>query len=162
VADSIPELITQSIVTSLNGKSITVNGVSKTITCERERIVNIVEGRYPFAVVREPHIDKTQRAHRVYACKAWYQIEIEDNTVNDDYSPDETVVPIGKIYGNFNSDIMKLIASNNTRGGIALLTEFETADIYFDNERGVPIARSLVEVSVNFMVNENDFYITGG
>lgn len=156
------EEITQNLETSFDGQSITYNGVSKTITCERERHVNIIDNRFPFLKLSGPIIEVLRRERNRVYCSLHYMIEFIDDSINDKYDPDVVVNPIGEVLGTVEVDLMKIAMSNPTRGGYAKKTEWEGSGYYFDDDEGVSLFVKYVELAVETNVIAENPYITGG
>ena len=123
MADCITELITSNLVSAIDGKVIVIAGVNRTLTCERERFVNLANDRYPLVLLSGPIVQVDTRAHRTMNCNIHYQLLMSDNSVVDDYSPVATVDPITKTYGNAAADLIKLVMVSPNRGGNAQHTE---------------------------------------
>lgn len=162
MANSIPDLISDDFVTSINGATIEINGKSQVITCERERLINTIGNRYPYVFISGPIIEKENRSHRTYHLKLMYQIVFIDNTVNDEYLEDEAVTPVSKMYGNVISDINSLVMSERQRGGNAQDTDFAGAGQSIDIEDGIPEYSCYLNYIVTSVLVDTDFYKTGG
>lgn len=162
MADSISELISLNLESAFHGKTITIGGVSKTITCERERFVNVIGDRYPFICLQGPYCDVVSRAHLIANCSLYYLATFCDNTIKDDYSPSIAVQPAAKVLGNVAADIIKLAMLDRTRGGNAFDTTWEGWDYYIDNDGDTPELFIMMQFNVRCAIRDTDPYYTGG
>jgi len=161
MADSIPELITKNLEAAIHGKSITIASVSKTITCERERFVNVIGDRYPFGALQGPFCDVMSRAHLIAQCNLYYVVTLCD-AIADDYNPTVAVDPVTKVVGNAASDLVKLVMLDRTRGGYATDTTWEGFDYFINSDGDTPEMYVTVQFAVKCFLRDSDPYFTGG
>lgn len=156
------EEITQNIESSFNGQSITYNGEAKTITCERERFVNIIDNRYPFLKLSGPIIEVLKRERNRVYCSLHYIAEFIDDSINDSYDPNTTVIPISEVLGSVEIDLMKIIMADRERGGYAKNTEWEGSGYYFDDDEGISLFVKWLQLRVETNVIAENPYNVGG
>lgn len=165
MADTITELITQNIVTSLHGETINYDGEDRTITCERERFINTINDRYPYCKLSGPIVEVVGRAHSICNCNCHYMLTLTENTIRDEYDPENDVDEITRITGNVAGDMIKLLVGSvslRTRGGYARNTQWEGYGYYFDFDEDTPLYCVYLQLIVKTVINEIDPYLTGG
>lgn len=165
MADIVTESITKNIVTSLHDQTINYDGSDRTITCERERRVNIVSGRYPYCKVSGPIVEVVGRALKRCNCNLYYLLTLAEDTVNDAYDPDVDVDEITEITGNIAGDLIKLLVGTvdlRQRGGYARNTEWTGYGYFFDYDLDTPLYCVYLQLEVKAVINEIDPYLTGG
>jgi hypothetical protein len=162
MADSIPALITQNIVSELNGKTIYYDAVPKTITVDRERITNCYADRYPLIIVRNPVLDNFNNSTRTTDVDLYYTLTYVDNSINDEYVSGGSVISGSEVVENVIADIHKLMMNSPGRGGYAFFTFPENAFSYFENINGVPLMVIDFIYKVKAQMRFNDFYTIGG
>ena len=150
------ENITNNLKNTFDGQSITYNSQTKTITCERERTVNVIDNRYPFVKLSGPIVDVLHRSRRKAQCDLHYLVEFIDNSIDDSYDPNLSVDPITKVLGSVEADLMVLAMADRERGGFANNTEWEGAGYYFDDSDGVSLFVKWLQLRVEVNVLESD------
>jgi len=154
--------ITKNIKSTLHGASITYGGLVRTITCERERFMNVINDRFPFILLSGPIIEPLSRAHLVVHNTLHYLITFTDNTISDEYNPDSTVTPITETMQDVIADIVKLLMVDRRRGGYANNTEYGTTGYYFDDDGDTPLFNIFLQLEIKAFVRDADPYYTGG
>lgn len=163
MADDVFSTITDDIVSALNGKSITYGGSTKTLTCEYERLVNVIGDRSPIIIVSGPTIEVMNRAHLVNHCTLHYLLRFSDDTVNDEYDPDSSVDPITKVTKKVLADLICLLMVDRTRGGLARNTMWTGGGYYFDDsDLDTPIFNIFLQLEITAFVRDIDPYYSGG
>jgi hypothetical protein len=162
MADTVFESITKNIVTTLSGLSLSYGGVTKTLSCDRERYVDVIGDRTPLAIIVGPNVEVISRAHLVAHCELVYQIMVVDTSINDEYDPDSITTPITEVMANVSGDVVKQLMIDRTRGGYAQNTEFDACGHYFDSDGKIPMFISYVLLTVKAFVRDTDVYTTGG
>jgi hypothetical protein len=152
--------ITNNIRTTLNG--VTINYSTAKATCELQRMIRVINGRFPFIEVVGPVIEVTGRAHRTAVCELKYLLTFTDDTIEDAYSTTATVDPITKKTENVIRDIWALLMADTTRGGFARLTEIDAGGHYFDDDGDTPLFNVCIQVTVTTVVRDSDPNYTGG
>ncbi len=152
--------ITNNIRTTLNGAAVTYT--TTPMTCELQRMIRIINGRFPFVEVVGPVVEITGRAHRTAVCELKYLITFVDDTIEDAYSSESTVDPITKITENVIRDLWALLMADHTRGGNAKLTEIDAGGHYFDDDGDTPLFNVCIQVTVTTVVRDSDPNYTGG
>jgi hypothetical protein len=154
--------ITKNLISVLHGKSITYGGSTRTTTCERERFVNVIDDRFPFIVLSGPIVEILNRAHGVVHSTLHYIVTFADNTINDEYDPDESVAPITETMQDVIADLIKLVMVDRTRGGYANNTEYNGAGYYFDDDGDTPLFNIYLQLEIKSITRDTDPYYTGG
>ncbi|MFA5323426.1 MAG: hypothetical protein WC373_12205 [Smithella sp.] len=162
MADTVFESITKNIITTLSGLSLSYGGETKTLSCDRERYIDVIGDRTPLAIICGPNIEVMSRAHLVTHCELVYQIMVIDTSVNDEYDSDVVIAPITEVMANIPGDIIKQLMTDRTRGGYAQNTEFDACGYYFDSDGKIPMFISYVLLTVKAFVRDTDVYSTGG
>lgn len=164
MADSVFENITKNIVSTLSGFTLTYNGSSHVLSCDRERFVDVIGARSPLALVIGPEVSVVSRAHLRAHCELKYQIMIFENSIDDEYDENDSIAAtaITETTGNIASDVVKQLMVDRTRGGSANNTEFDGCGYYIDTEGDVPLFVNYIIFTVKTFIVDTDPYQTGG
>ena len=158
-------LISANLKTVLNGQAITYNGVEHTITAERQRRRLRVAGRYPYIEICGPWVEvQTGSQQNVYNKnhnKLYYQIELREDTINDDYEEGADVTPITELTDNIAADLIKLIMADRTRGGNATNTNVINYGYYFDADTEALEYVVYLTIEVTAFINATNPYLGG-
>lgn len=117
---SISGKIADNLKSVLNGKSITYNGTSHTITAERQRFV-LRRSVYPYVEIGGPWANVETRDCRCMDASISFSVVLYEHSIND-----ETGTPISEVMQDVPSELIKLIAADTTRGGNAIKTDIES------------------------------------
>ena len=156
MADCIASLIAENLRDSLDGKTITYNGVSHTITCERQRLRLNINDRYPYVEILGPFASVQDRSNRSMDTELRFGLIFYEDTINDD-SGDE----IARVLDNVAADIISLVMSDITRGGYALKTDYDGYGYFMSGEPSQPQACVYIDLTVQAYISATNPYQIG-
>ena len=160
MADCIIALITNNLVSALNGKPLVYGGVTHTTVCKQQRRIYDNEGADCYIDLCGPWPETLEHAgNRTEHVKLNYVAELHISGIND-APPNE---PITKQTNNVGSDLVALIiGTDNSRGGYALTTTVEgQPGYYFTGDPDAPEFVVYANISVEVFINADNPYLNG-
>lgn len=155
MSDSIIALISQNLVTTLDGKKLSRDLV-RTITCEEQRL-QTMRIEYPYIAVVGPSVQVKSRANKSAHCSLDYNLYLVDNEINDEQRRNAN--PVAYQMRNDVSDIIKFLMVDITRGGYAVRTHWNSYDPMINPEG--PEYIIALDIEIECFVNEFDPYLLG-
>jgi hypothetical protein len=160
MADCIIAKITDNLIASMTGKSLTYAGATHTTLCKGQRLIYDNEGSDCFIELCGPWPELLE--HAGADCeheKLNYVAELHITGISD--APPNA--PITTQMKNIGADVVKLVVgTDNSRGGYALKTRAEgQPGYYFTGDPMAPEFVISINLSVDAFINANDPYLNG-
>lgn len=122
--------VTENLKTAIEAVNM-YNGTETkgTATVELERLINSIDGRYPYIIILGPYVEGVTDKYRVFHGDIEYEIRYLVNKNDNSENPD---TEISYLTRNVNADIIRGIMLDPTRGGNAINTVVKEKGYDFD------------------------------
>jgi len=155
MADCKVAKITENLINALDGQSITINEIATLMIAEGQRSVYDSRGEVVYTEVCGPWPETLASDSVEKHVSLHYVIECHINGLNDAAPADPVTVQTK----NTGADLSKIITTDNTRGGNALITRiFGEPYYYFSGSPQSPEYIVRIDVEVEVFLNINDTY----
>jgi len=159
MADWIPQLITDNLVTTVSGVT-TANGYNTNIAaCEQERIIMKTNDVFPRVEIAGPAIsfaraeegvNPSGRVKATLEYSAFYYEKVNDENAADDPATKQTT--------NAPADIIKALMVDRRRGEYAIMTTITDAYPSIDFMGNIPLFLWVITFEVETFMNESNPY----